>query len=117
MEKSENLYCKKVSFIDEANALKYIKKLKETSKRNKVPQRAYLCEVCLNWHLTSSTEAINPDSNQAATLKTTIGRLERKLVDAENRIKRLEKEKAKHHEQVYELNQKVEVYRKMSINK
>lgn len=113
----DKTYCKKVSFLDEANALKYIKKLKETSKRVKVPQRAYLCEVCLNWHLTSSTEAINPDSNQVTTLKTTIDRLERKLTASENRVKRLEKEKVKHHEQVYELNQKVEVYRKMSINK
>lgn len=46
-------YCKKVSFIDEKFADEYITKLHKTSKRKLVPVRAYLCEKCLTWHLTS----------------------------------------------------------------
>jgi len=45
--------CKKVKFVNEASAEMYIKKLKGTSVRAKKPVRAYLCEKCLSWHLTS----------------------------------------------------------------
>jgi hypothetical protein len=45
--------CKKVYFRDEQYALEYISKLKKTSCRERKPVRAYLCEKCLNWHLTS----------------------------------------------------------------
>jgi hypothetical protein len=45
--------CKKISFLNEAQAIFYIDKLKNTSTRTKVPTRAYLCQDCLNWHLTS----------------------------------------------------------------
>lgn len=48
--------CGKASFINQKYADEYIKKLKETSVRYKRPKRAYLCEACLNWHLTSSPE-------------------------------------------------------------
>lgn len=48
--------CYKASFINQKYADEYIKKLKETSVRYKKPKRAYLCEDCLNWHLTSSPE-------------------------------------------------------------
>jgi hypothetical protein len=46
--------CNKVKFINEDYALQYLDKLKNTSKRKVIPQRVYLCEECLNWHLTSS---------------------------------------------------------------
>lgn len=105
-------YCKKASFANEDYALKYLKKLKETSKRNKVPQTTYLCKDCLTWHLTSVTDW-NEDSVEVQVLKKSVTKLERKLIDAENRVKRLEREKAKHHEQVYELNQKVEAYKRL----
>ena len=45
--------CKKISFLNEAQAIFYIDKLRNTSTRTKVPTRAYLCQDCLNWHLTS----------------------------------------------------------------
>lgn len=48
--------CKKVSFSDEQQAIYYIEKLRKTSKRPSIPQRAYLCEKCFNWHLTSKQE-------------------------------------------------------------
>jgi len=50
--------CTKVSFIDENYANQYISKLNKTSKRKLKPVRAYLCENCLAWHL-SSIEEIN----------------------------------------------------------
>jgi len=53
---SEIIVCKKVSFADEEQANFYIDKLNKTSKRVVVPQRAYLCNKCLNWHLTSKEE-------------------------------------------------------------
>lgn len=45
--------CKKVSFADEKFAQIYIDKLQKTSNRRLIPVRAYLCEKCLLWHLTS----------------------------------------------------------------
>jgi hypothetical protein len=46
--------CKKVKFLDETQAMFYVAKLKKTSMREVIPQRAYLCEHCLCWHLTST---------------------------------------------------------------
>jgi predicted RNase H-like nuclease (RuvC/YqgF family) len=45
--------CRKVYFVDEKFALEYIDKLNKTSSREIKPVRAYLCEKCLCWHLTS----------------------------------------------------------------
>lgn len=45
--------CTKVKFATESYAIEHIKKLKATSRRMVVPQRAYLCEHCNCWHLTS----------------------------------------------------------------
>lgn len=45
--------CTKVKFATEQYAIEHIKKLKATSRRMVVPQRAYLCEHCNTWHLTS----------------------------------------------------------------
>ena len=45
--------CKKVSFCDERYANEYIAKLNKTSQRKLKPVRAYLCEKCFTWHLTS----------------------------------------------------------------
>lgn len=56
MKTAETVVCKKVSFADEKQALFYIEKLGKTSNRTTVPQRAYLCHKCLNWHLTSKQE-------------------------------------------------------------
>ena len=46
--------CNKTYFATEEAALFYIEKLKKTSVRDRVPRRAYLCQNCLKWHLTSS---------------------------------------------------------------
>ncbi len=45
--------CKKVGFATEAQALFYVDKLKNTSTRTIIPVGAYLCPICLVWHLTS----------------------------------------------------------------
>lgn len=49
----EPTYCKKSSFIDEKQALLFIEKKNKTSIRDIVPKRAYLCDKCLKWHITS----------------------------------------------------------------
>lgn len=48
--------CHKVKFATEKDALFYINKLKQTSKREKIPTRAYLCGYCRTWHLTSKVD-------------------------------------------------------------
>jgi hypothetical protein len=48
--------CSKVKFSTEDQALKYLYKIKSTSKRVKIPKRVYLCEHCLSWHLTSTNK-------------------------------------------------------------
>lgn len=53
---NNKIICKKTSFANEGIALSYINKLQSTSKRERVPQRAYLCEKCMNWHLTSTID-------------------------------------------------------------
>ena len=76
---SKATYCKKASFANEAAANTYIDRLKKTSTRSKVPQRAYLCNKCNNWHLSSTI------SWEQQHLE-----LDNKLKDLEDRFKRLE---------------------------
>lgn len=109
----ESQYCKKASFANEEIAMKFIKKLQETSKRQKVPKSAYLCPKCMTWHITSSRQW-DDESDEAKKYKNQIAKLGRQLMDANNRIKRLERQKAKHHEQVYELNQRIESYKRIN---
>jgi uncharacterized protein YlaI len=56
MNESNGEFCPKTYFINEKYANEFINKLKATSQRIKKPVRAYLCDKCLNWHLTSKTE-------------------------------------------------------------
>lgn len=59
--------CKKVKFATQADAEFYIQKLKKTSTRSIVPERAYLCQKCFSWHLTSS-----PDRNSVLLQKNLV---------------------------------------------
>jgi len=67
--------CTKTSFIDENFAMQYINILKKTSKRERKPVRAYLCEHCLTWHLTST----DPINKEIKHLKRQIHNLKLKL--------------------------------------
>ena len=51
--KPEKEYCKKVAFGTKEAADYYLVKIKRNSKREKVPERSYLCYKCNCWHLTS----------------------------------------------------------------
>jgi predicted RNase H-like nuclease (RuvC/YqgF family) len=51
--KKDSIVCRKVKFSDENSALFTIKKIEENSTIKKKPNRAYLCEKCNCWHLTS----------------------------------------------------------------
>jgi hypothetical protein len=71
--------CLKTTFRDEKEALFYIDKLRKTSKRSVLPIRAYLCEKCLLWHLTSKDDKT----------KIKIERLEKENNNLKNKIKNL----------------------------
>lgn len=78
-----NHRCKKVSFVDEKQALLYIEKLQATSTRKKKPIRAYLCEKCFTWHLTS----IQDDNNkEIETLRSKLGVKEKEIEDLKLQI-------------------------------
>lgn len=72
--------CNKVYFNNEATANEYIKKLKRTSIRLKVPQRAYLCPKCFCWHLTSQ------DSNEEKEIAELRKAHEKKITALNNQI-------------------------------
>jgi len=96
--------CKKTSFANEGIALSYINKLQATSKRERVPQRAYLCEKCMNWHLTSTidytrdkvivglNEKISKLTKENDSLQAKIDELYGKLENANEKIYFLSKE-------------------------
>ena len=77
--------CKKTKFADQAAAMFYIAKLKATSCRDKIPQRAYLCEICLSWHITSIK--LTPDQRRIQSLERKIKSLEEQLVGKDRIIK------------------------------
>jgi len=79
-------HCSKVYFSDERFAQEYINKLQRTSNRRIKPVRAYLCEKCLNWHLTSieGNEARDKANNDRQ-----INNLKSKIIHLEAEVKRL----------------------------
>ena len=99
--------CRKTHFANEKTALEYVKRLQETSKRQVVPDRAYLCERCLNWHITSLP------LKKELTIKDQLHQLELKLKEKNGRIKNLEKQVNKLQELVADANRKNETYLKM----
>ena len=78
--------CKKVYFGNEKSAEYYIDKLNKTSSRKVKPVRAYLCERCLNWHLTS---IISEESKQIIHKDRQIANLKAKIKHLENEVQRL----------------------------
>lgn len=87
--------CKKTKFADQASAMFYIAKLKATSCRDKIPQRAYLCEYCLSWHITSIK--LTPDQRVIANLRAKVDHLKMELKRRDEAIVKLKDkyEKAK----------------------
>lgn len=49
----EPLPCEKIAYVDEEAAKKALKLIKQDKRDHKKPDRAYQCEVCNYWHLTS----------------------------------------------------------------
>ena len=84
--------CNKVYFSDEKNAQLYIDKLNKTSCRSIKPVRAYLCDKCLNWHLTSIESRENM---QLVYKERQINNLKAKIIHLqnENEILKLKLEK------------------------
>lgn len=53
LPKYEPLPCEKYTYVDEGEARKALKLIKQDKRTHKKPVRAYQCEVCGYWHLTS----------------------------------------------------------------
>ena len=94
----KNTYCKKTSFANETLANEFIKKLQKTSHRDKIIKRAYLCELCYNWHLTSLESA---ESLQISHLKNL-------LENKESQINNLKKENEKQNNKINLLTTELE---------
>lgn len=80
-------YCRKVSFADEKSANDYLQRLSKTSIREVVPQRAYLCEKCNAWHLTSKKYFFDAKIEELKTeYQKVIDSLESQLKIAKDKI-------------------------------
>jgi hypothetical protein len=51
--KYEPIPCEKNAYVDEDAAKKALKLIKQDKRDHKKPNRAYQCEICGFWHLTS----------------------------------------------------------------
>lgn len=83
--------CKKTKFVNEAQAFAYVEKLQKTSERVYKPSRAYLCPICLTWHLTKTDdwESLRIKRLEGEILKKNeiITRLEARIVELKNQLK------------------------------
>lgn len=82
--------CNKTSFIDQSNAEQYISKLQKTSKRKFAPVRSYLCEKCLNWHITSIE-----DNRISIVKKDLLKQIEGQKIQVQSKSNQIEKLKYK----------------------
>lgn len=71
--------CMKVKYTSEQFALEDIIRIRKQSNRSRIPLRAYYCNNCNFWHLTSKADS---SSEKIATLQ-------QKLLEAEKTIKEL----------------------------
>lgn len=78
-------FCPKTYFATEKEALNYIEILKKTSCRDKIPKRAYLCQDCLTWHLTSQDK----DISAIFRYRQKINQLQKMLAEKNNIIHNL----------------------------
>lgn len=78
----------KVKFATEKDALFSLKKITKTSDRKVIPIRAYECNHCGNWHLTSKTDRFE---DQVAPFKAEIEALKLKISEQQQTIDGLTK--------------------------
>lgn len=128
IENTENIIkpipvkCKKSSFKDQESANKYILKLQATSKRDRIPQRAYLCEKCNTWHLTSKpdynkVELVSKsenieDDNGVGNYESIIKELTLDLLGKNTEIETINKQLNKMYKEIYELSDTIKTLTK-----
>ncbi len=78
--------CKKTKFVDEISAKFFIAKIKRTSNRDKIPNRAYLCNICNSWHLTSRINF----QEEISKLTDDLAKRDLRILELENKLKELE---------------------------
>lgn len=91
--------CTKVKYATEKNALFYIEKLKNTSKRTVVPIRAYLCPFCLCWHLTSNEK------------RDEVEKIKKQLIETEMEVSKRDEIIRKKNEEMTALQKKLSEYK------
>ena len=107
---SNLIKCKKIAYSTEEFALYDLLKIKATVSKNKKPIRAYKCNICNNWHLTSSlfkTPKSTKTKSENRILKIeelTLALINTKLKCKHKQTKILERHKIK----VKELETKIE---------
>ena len=104
------MICKKTSYSTENFANEDLKRL-QSSKRNNIPTRSYLCHKCNTWHLTSDNRVLFEKIN---TLEIALKNLKFQKIRGDVRIERIkhtkeiQKLKEKHRIAVEKLNEKYE---------
>ena len=71
--------CRKSKYASEQAAELDIARIKRLSKRERLPQRAYLCPQCSSWHITSQRHKASEENDL----------LKKKLAEAKAKIKEL----------------------------
>lgn len=85
--------CSKTKFRDEKTALDFITKLNKTSARSVRPLRAYLCQRCNTWHLTSQENDYDKLKNEIERLNKIIKEKNNLITTLNNRIHELKLKK------------------------
>ena len=83
--------CNKSKFADEKAAIFYIKKLKDTSTRNDVPVRAYLCPDCNSWHITKKVDKMFDWklNEKIIMMQSVIDNKNKTILELEDKLKKL----------------------------
>ena len=98
------MICKKTSYSTENFANEDLKRL-QTSKRNNIPTRSYLCDKCNTWHLTSDNKVL---FDKIEVLEIALKNLKFQKVRGDVRVERI-----KHTKEIQKLKEK----HKLAIDK
>ena len=109
-----SLPCKKTSFADEQTAMRYVYILQNTSRRSVIPHRAYLCEKCLNWHITSLT--IQKEKDEDLKMRREIQKLERAIKERNKQIENKDNKIQELKDNMVTLNRRIAMHDKSSLS-
>jgi len=82
-EKQKYIKCKKVSFVDKISAEITLKQIIKNNTSENLPQRAYECNKCGYWHLTTKPD-INLLIEENSNLKKKVNELTKLLYNKQD---------------------------------